>query len=228
MQSNRVNILLVDGNHSHRSSLCTSLISGGYSVDEKETYEEALDRIQSGYSIDLIIWAPSSGSEILPFMGGLRPDYNTPVLVIARDLNLNDRLTAYAAGVDDCIESTLPREEFLAKTASILRRFLEYRGKIITTSTLQINPEARTVSKDGQVIELTDLELNILEFLYEQDGNVVSIPEIYENVWGEKYFPGSNNAVMVHILNLRKKLEENMSHPKIIRTVWGKGYRLCL
>ena len=82
--------------------------------------------------------------------------------------------------------------------------------------------------KNGKKLDLTDLELNILEYLYNKNGEVASIPEIYEQVWGEKYFPGSNNAVMVHILNLRKKIEENMSHPTIIRTVWGKGYRLCL
>ena len=72
------------------------------------------------------------------------------------------------------------------------------------------------------------MELNILEYMFTQKGKVVSIQDIYENVWGEKFFSQSSNTVMVHILNLRKKLEDDTSHPRIIRTVWGKGYKLCV
>lgn len=50
--------------------------------------------------------------------------------------------------------------------------------------------------------------------------------DIYENVWREKYMPASNNTVMVHIVNLRKKLERNPAEPRLIRTVWGKGYQI--
>ena len=49
---------------------------------------------------------------------------------------------------------------------------------------------------------------------------------MYEAVWKEKFLPGSGNTVMVHVLNLRRKIEENPSSPKIIRTVWGKGYQI--
>lgn len=50
--------------------------------------------------------------------------------------------------------------------------------------------------------------------------------ELYEAVWNEKYLAGSGNTVMVHVLNLRRKIEENSSSPKIVRTVWGKGYQI--
>ena len=49
---------------------------------------------------------------------------------------------------------------------------------------------------------------------------------LYEGVWKDKYLPSSTNTVMVHILNLRKKLEVDHTDPKLIRTVWGKGYQL--
>ena len=45
-------------------------------------------------------------------------------------------------------------------------------------------------------------------------------------MWGEKYLPSASNTIMVHVLNLRKKLEEDINKPKIIQTVWGKGYRI--
>ncbi|MBQ1235851.1 MAG: winged helix-turn-helix domain-containing protein, partial [Oscillospiraceae bacterium] len=50
--------------------------------------------------------------------------------------------------------------------------------------------------------------------------------DMYEDVWKEKFLSGSGNTVMVHVLNLRRKIEENPSNPKIIRTVWGKGYQI--
>ena len=61
---------------------------------------------------------------------------------------------------------------------------------------------------------------------YENRGTTVTTPQLYEAVWQEKYLAGSGNTVMVHVLNLRKKIEENPSSPKIIRTVWGKGYQI--
>ena len=57
-------------------------------------------------------------------------------------------------------------------------------------------------------------------------GRVVPVRTIYETVWHETYMPASNNTVMVHIVNLRKKLEEDPANPRLIRTVWGKGYQI--
>ena len=66
----------------------------------------------------------------------------------------------------------------------------------------------------------------ILHCLAENRGRVVPVRTIYETVWHEPYMPASNNTVMVHIVNLRKKLEEDPANPRLIRTVWGKGYQI--
>ena len=57
-------------------------------------------------------------------------------------------------------------------------------------------------------------------------GQPISAQRLYEGVWKEKYLPSSSNTVMVHILNLRKKIEQDAANPKIIHTVWGKGYQI--
>ena len=228
MKQYNANILLVDQDHNYRTSLCNALSDCGYSVHETETAGEAIQHLQDYSNYDLVIWVPLSPAEILSFLEALREETSCPVLAVFRELSSEHRLTAYASGADDCIQTSISEEEMLAKVTALLRRYNEYRGKVISAYSVHFNPEARIVMKNGKKLDLTDLELNILEYLYNKNGEVASIPEIYEQVWGEKYFPGSNNAVMVHILNLRKKIEENMSHPTIIRTVWGKGYRLCL
>ena len=79
---------------------------------------------------------------------------------------------------------------------------------------------------DGKPLELTEKEFAILQCLADNRGQVVSVERIYESVWHERYMPASNNTVMVHIVNLRKKLEENPASPTLIRTIWGKGYQI--
>ncbi len=79
--------------------------------------------------------------------------------------------------------------------------------------------------KNGVEVELTDRELAIMLVLGRNRGKVMDVRSVYEQAWGEKYLPSSNNTVMVHILNLRKKLEQDPANPRLIRTVWGKGYQ---
>ena len=89
-----------------------------------------------------------------------------------------------------------------------------------------LNPSKREVIKNGETVDIRDKELEVFIFLVKSRGRTVSTKEIYEAVWQEISLPSSNNTVTVHILNLRRKLEDNPSSPKLIRTVWGKGYQI--
>ena len=82
------------------------------------------------------------------------------------------------------------------------------------------------MKSSGKDVTLTDTEYAILEYLLKNRGSTVTAAELYESVWKERFLPGSGNTVMVHVLNLRRKFEETPSAPKIIRTVWGKGYQI--
>ena len=89
-----------------------------------------------------------------------------------------------------------------------------------------LKPTGGRVLLDGAPLELTETEFSILQCLAQNRGRVVPVRTIYETVWHETYMPASNNTVMVHIVNLRKKLEEDPANPRLIRTVWGKGYQI--
>ena len=89
-----------------------------------------------------------------------------------------------------------------------------------------LDEPGRRVLRGGRSVELTETEFEILCFLAAHRGSVVSVEQIYRGVWREKYMPSSTNTVMVHIVNLRKKLEEDPTNPRLIRTVWGKGYQI--
>ena len=87
-----------------------------------------------------------------------------------------------------------------------------------------ISKHIANIYKSGELDE--EGTYSILEYMLKNRGRTVTAPELYEAVWKEKFLAGSGNTVMVHVLNLRRKIEETPSSPKIIRTVWGKGYQI--
>ena len=222
-------ILIVDDDPDIRQVL-RLLLQGLYSVTEAADGAEAVRLIREQKDTDLIIL-----DVMMPGMDGyaacdaLRAYTNAPVLFLTAKSAEADRISAYRSGGDDFLSKPFSQDELLAKVTSLLRRYKEYRGKpdaALAIENLEVDFSARTVVSNGQPVSLTDTEFSILEHLLRNRGTTVTAPELYEGVWKEKFLPGSGNTVMVHVLNLRRKIEENPSSPKIIRTVWGKGYQI--
>ena len=222
-------ILIVDDDPDIRQVL-RLLLQGLYNVSEAADGAEAVRLIQEQKDTDLIIL-----DVMMPGMDGyavcdaLRAYTNAPVLFLTAKSAEADRISAYRSGGDDFLSKPFSQDELLAKVTSLLRRYKEYRGKpdaALAIENLEVDFAARTVVSNGQPVSLTDTEFSILEHLLRNRGTTVTAPELYEGVWKEKFLPGSGNTVMVHVLNLRRKIEENPSSPKIIRTVWGKGYQI--
>jgi DNA-binding response OmpR family regulator len=160
----------------------------------------------------------------------LRAVTNAPILFLTAKSAQQDRLSAYDMGGDDFLSKPFSHEELLAKVRSLLRRYREYRGKdydsSLTIGDMDVDFATRTVRCMGAAVALTDTEYAILDYMLRHRGSVVTTAQLYEAVWGEKFLASSGNTVMVHVLNLRRKLESDPSSPKIIRTVWGKGYQI--
>ena len=117
----------------------------------------------------------------------------------------------------------------MAKISSLLRRYKQYRGKpatVLSIENLEVDFAAHSVKSNGKPVVLTDTEYAILEYLLQKRGSIVTAAELYEAVWGAKFLAGSGNTVMVHVLNVRRKIEEDPSKPRILRTVWGRGYQI--
>ena len=90
---------------------------------------------------------------------------------------------------------------------------------------LEINETSETVTRDGCPVDLTDTEYEVLHLLVKNRRQIFSAERLYEAVWQEPYYYGANNTVMVHIRNLRRKIEKDPKNPELIKTVWGRGYR---
>lgn len=225
-----IRILVVDDEPDIRKILHILLENKGYSVQEAENGRMAVETVREHPEIDLILM-----DIMMPELGGveasreIRAISSAPILFLTAKGREQDMLSAYQSGGDDYLVKPFSSAELLMRVESLLRRYRVYKGKIngkILRQDIVLDEENRRVLRDGVAVELTETEFSILQYLAAHKGNVVSVNEIYESVWHEKYMPTSNNTVMVHIVNLRKKLERNPSEPRLIRTIWGKGYQI--
>ena len=223
-----IRILAVDDEPDLRSLLRILLKNRGYEVLESASGQEAVEKVRSEPRIDLVIMdIMMPGLDGVQACAEIRRFSTVPMLFLTAKSQLADKAEAYASGGDDYLAKPFSQNELLLKVESLTRRYRVYKGKLEPATALDITlDESRGCAmRNGQVIDLTDKEFAILRFFFRNRGKTVDVQKVYEGVWGEKYLPSSNNTVMVHILNLRKKLEPDPANPKLIRTVWGKGYQ---
>ena len=222
-------ILIVDDDPDIRNVL-TLLLKGNYHVAEAADGASAVEYMRRNPDTDLVVLdVMMPGMDGLETCARLREFSNAPVLFLTAKSAEQDRVSAYQSGGDDFLSKPFSQAELLAKIGSLLRRYQEYRGKpagVLSIDTLELDFANRSVTSLGKPVPLTDTEYAILEYLVKNRGSVVTAADLYEAVWGEKFLSGSGNTVMVHVLNLRKKIEENPSKPKIVRTIWGRGYQI--
>lgn len=226
---NRAKILVADDEADIRRLLRLLLSAEGYEVLEAGNGEEALAAAAREDSLDLVLL-----DIMMPGMNGietcrrLRQITKVPILFLTASTLDDDKAAAYRSGGDDFLAKPFSQPELMLKVQALIRRYREYRNKPPEHSgaAFDVISKRHCILLDGERLDLTDTEYEILRLLIERRGTPVSMREIYERAWGERFLSSSSNTVMVHILNLRRKLEEDASQPKIIRTVWGKGYQI--
>ena len=227
-------ILIVDDEPEIRNILRLLLENAGYEVREAADGLAAVIEVQNDSGIDLCIM-----DIMMPAFSGIeatqkiRTFSTVPILFLTAKSLEGDKEAAYSGGGDDYLVKPFSKSELLMKVDALTRRYNTYRAKgdgsehfIRLMSGVLISPEMREVTKNGVPVDVRDKEYELLVFLAKNRGRVISPPELYEGVWGEMPLPSSNNTITVHILNLRRKLEDDPSSPKLIRTIWGRGYQI--
>lgn len=227
-------ILVVDDEAEIRQVLRLLLENSGYEVVDAHDGAGAVALVEGDRSIDLCIM-----DIMMPLMSGIeaagkiRAFSSVPILFLtARSLE-SDKISAYASGGDDYLVKPFSSAELLLKVEALTRRYNTYGAKAASDISgekllcgVVVNTDSREVYKNGAPIELRDKELELLIYLVKNRKRVIGTDELYRAVWGEIPLPSSGNNITVHILNLRRKLEDNPSSPKLIRTVWGRGYQV--
>lgn len=225
-------ILLADDDPDILEVVSVLLASEGYRVDAARDGLEALALAWHPFDLAIldVMMPKASGLEVCE---RLRLSSNAPILFLTARSQDADKVAGLAVGGDDYLVKPFSTPELLARVKAMLRRYRQYgsaqgvqTGETIQAGPVLIDTRARRVSKGGTPVALTDLEYEVLLALARNRGRVVSARELYENVWRSMYLPQSNNTVMAHIKNLRKKLEADPRDPQIVRTAWGRGYTI--
>jgi len=224
-------ILIIEDDKEIRELIAVYLENEGMITEKVENAVNALQLLEK-QNFDLIIL-----DIMLPEMDGIeacmriRKERHMPIIMLSAKSEDMDKIQGLAAGADDYLAKPFNPLELIARVKSQLRRYKRYNTdkdrnvKVIEIGDLTINTETRQVWVSQQEVRLTPKEFDILELLARNKGIVLSVEKIYEAVWKENYFK-SDNTVMVHITNIREKIEEIPKQPIYIKTVWGVGYKI--
>lgn len=227
-------ILVVDDEREIADLIEIYLKNDGYTVYKFYSGAEALKCIEET-ALDLAIL-----DVMLPDVDGfwicrkIREKFFYPVIMLTAKVEDGDKIMGLTIGADDYITKPFNPLEVVARVKTQLRRSMRYNPSIQKQEEamheydirgLVINKDNHKCTLFGKELQLTPIEFSILWYLCEHQGVVVPSEELFEAVWGEKYF-NNNNTVMAHIGRLREKMNEPAKKARFIKTVWGVGYTI--
>lgn len=225
-------IMIADDDPDIREVVRILLESEGFRIVEAVDGDDAVSKIDP--AIDLYIL-----DVMMPGKGGyqvcraIRAASTAPILFLTAKSQDGDKSMGFSSGGDDYLPKPFSYTELTARVKALLRRYYVYRGKEseeskekIVIRDLVIDRQTCEVRLAGAEVQLTDIEYRMLLLMAENRRKVFSAQNLYESIWNEPYFYSCNNTIMVHIRNLRRKIEPDPDNPQYIKTVWGKGYRI--
>lgn len=226
-------VLVVEDDKEIREGVEIYLKSQGYEVFQAADGAEGLDVIERE-DIHLAIV-----DIMMPVMDGismvvkLREKYDFPVIFLSAKSEEVDKIMGLNMGADDYVTKPFTPMELLARVNSQLRRYRRFmerledkneNSRIHMIGGLEINEDNVEVTVDGEPVKMTPIEYKILLLLVKNPGRVFSAEEIYERVWNERAI--NTDTIMVHVRNIREKIEVNPREPKYLKVVWGVGYKI--
>lgn len=222
-------VLIVDDEEDIRELVGIYLKNEGYNICKAVNGQEALQCLRD-MQIDLaILDVMMADMDGIALCMEIRKKSNIPIIMLsAKDQDM-DKVIGLSAGADDYLAKPFNPVELVARVKAQLRRFNDFNERkpssILEYMELSMNLETHRVFLNLKEVQLTPKEFAILELLWKNKGNVFSTEHIYDSLWSEEEAYDINNVVMVHIRNLRSKIEPDIKNPQYIKTVWGVGYK---
>jgi len=219
------NVLIVDDDIKTVDLVKLYLTRDGYGVLTAYNGIEALRLARESHP-DLIVL-----DLMLPDMDGfevcrvLRQESDVPIIMLTARSTDQDKLTGLGLGADDYVTKPFSPKELAARVQAVLRRLPRERGpEELEIGELSMNFAKHEAWLAGELLDLTSVEFKLLGVLAKEPGRVFSRTDLIEEALGYD-FEGFDRTIDVHILNLRRKVERDPSHPRYIKTVYGVGYK---
>ena len=226
-------VLIVEDDKEIREGVEIYLKSQGYVVFQAADGVEGLEVIEKEEIHLAIVDVMMPRKDGIQMKVKLREKYDFPVIFLSAKSEEVDKIMGLNMGADDYVTKPFTPLELLARVNSQLRRYRRFMEKlgdkektqnIHVIGGLELDEERVEVRVDGELVKVTPMEYKILLLLMKNPGRVFSADEIYERVWNERAV--NTDTIMVHVRNIREKIEINPKEPKYLKVVWGVGYKI--
>ena len=231
----KYHVLVVEDDKEIRDGIEIYLKNQGYEVSKAADGIEGLEVIEREEIHLAIVDVMMPRMDGIHMVMELRKNYDFPVIMLSAKSEEVDKIMGLNMGADDYVTKPFTPLELLARVNSHLRRYGKYlemiqngkeekNDKIYTIGGLELNEDTVELKVDGVPVKITPMEYKILLLLMKNPGRVFSADEIYERIWNEKAV--NSDTIMVHVRNIREKIEINPKEPKYLKVVWGVGYKM--
>ena len=226
-------ILIIEDDSAIRETVRMLLEGEGFLVTEAADGFEGIKKVTPQTSL-IILDVMMPGKSGYETCEEIRRFSYVPILFLTAKSRDNDKILGLNAGGDDYLVKPFSFSELTARVNALLRRCGTYNVSLAPTDKeedwisfgeLKVNRSYNEVFVGEAEVKLTETEYEILLLLMKYPNKVFSVQNIYESIWNEDFSSSYSNSVMVHVRNLRTKIEPNPQAPRYVLTVWGKGYR---
>ncbi len=219
-------VLLIEDDGATAQSIELMLKSDGFNVYTTDLGEEGVD-LGKVYDYDIILLdlnlPDMTGFDVLKSLRVSK--VNTPILILTGQGDIETKVRGLGFGADDYMTKPFHKDELVARIHAIVRRSKGHSQSVITTGTLLVNLDAKTVEVAGQRVHLTGKEYQMLELLSLRKGTTLTKEMFLNHLYGGMDEP-ELKIIDVFICKLRKKLAAATQGEHYIETVWGRGYVL--
>ncbi|MDP9701756.1 response regulator transcription factor [Paenibacillus polysaccharolyticus] len=228
MNSKRKVLIIEDENDISRI-LRDYLIKNGYEAAVAATGEDGLqimELLQPDYIILDIMLPDQDGIDVCR---EIRRRNNIPILILSARGSDTDKVLGLGFGADDYMSKPFSLSELLARINAHFRRYdslntVQDHSHLLRFANLEIDKKAYKVTVNGNEVSLSSKEFQLLYYLASNKNQVFSKSQLLDAIWGFDAY-GDENTVTVYIRRLREKIEHDASHPTLLKTVWGVGYK---
>ncbi|MZD07424.1 response regulator [Streptomyces sp. SID5785] len=217
-------VLVVDDDPTVAEVVAGYLDRAGFLVDRAADGPTALTRAAARRPDLVVLDLMLPGMDGLEVCRRIRERGPVPVVMLTARGDEEDRILGLEVGADDYVTKPFSPRELVLRVESVLRRArprTELRP--LRAAGLSVDPAGRRARRDGTELALTLREFDLLAFFLRHPGRAFSREDLMREVWGWEF--GDLSTVTVHIRRLRGKVEDDPARPRLIRTVWGVGYR---
>jgi DNA-binding response OmpR family regulator len=229
--NNKTRLLLIEDDVRLAKLVRDYLAHENFDIRIEHRGDTALDNFNANSTDIVVLDLMLPGMDGLKVCSNLRRIYDGPILILTAKNSDIDHVMGLELGADDFVHKPIEPPVLLARLRALLRRSGKQAESpqaggsrdVLEFGTLLINTRAHEVRLANEVIEFTTQEFELLHYMAANAGRVLSRDDIFNNIRGIEY-DGLDRTVDVRISRLRKKLNDDPSHPQRIKTVWGKGY----